>query len=52
MALDQTRVFEALWEVVGHKRALRFVVIRDWPGHIDLRMSRRRHAVQRSWSRS
>jgi hypothetical protein len=29
----KVRVFDALWYVVGHKRTLRFVVIRDWPGH-------------------
>jgi hypothetical protein len=32
-ATIRVKVFEALWYVVGHKRVLRFVVIRDWPGH-------------------
>jgi hypothetical protein len=32
-ATVKVKVFEALWYVVGHKRMLRFVVIRDWPGH-------------------
>jgi hypothetical protein len=32
-ATIKVKVFEALWYVVGHKRVLRFVVIRDWPGH-------------------
>jgi hypothetical protein len=27
------QVFDALWHIVGHDRMLRFVLIRDWPGH-------------------
>jgi hypothetical protein len=29
----QVQVFDALWYIVGHDRVLRFVLIRDWPGH-------------------
>jgi len=29
----RVKVFDALWYVVGHSRPLRFVVIRNWPGH-------------------
>lgn len=29
----KVQVFDALWYVVGYQRKLRFVVIRDWPGH-------------------
>lgn len=32
-ATVKVKVFDALWYIVGHKRVLRFVVIRDWPGH-------------------
>lgn len=32
-ATVEVKVFDALWYVVGHQRMLRFVVIRDWPGH-------------------
>ena len=29
----QVQVFDALWYIVGRDRVLRFVLIRDWPGH-------------------
>jgi hypothetical protein len=29
----KVQVFDALWYIVGHDRLLRFVLIRDWPGH-------------------
>jgi len=29
----QVQVFDALWYIVGYNRMLRFVLIRDWPGH-------------------
>ena len=32
-ATVQVKVFDALWYVVGHRRMMRFVVIRGWPGH-------------------
>lgn len=32
-ATVQVRVFDAVWYVVSHRRTLRFVVIRGWPGH-------------------
>lgn len=32
-ATVKVKVFDALWYRVAHGRKLRFVVIRDWPGH-------------------
>jgi hypothetical protein len=32
-ATVQVKTFEALWYVVGGGRALRFVIVRGWPGH-------------------
>jgi len=29
----QVQVFDALWYIVGRERLLRFVMVRDWPGH-------------------
>lgn len=29
----QVKVFDALWYIVGGSRELRFVLVRDWPGH-------------------
>lgn len=29
----QVQVFDALWYIVGGGRKLRFVLVRDWPGH-------------------
>lgn len=29
----RVQVFDALWYIVGRGRTLRFVMIRDWPGH-------------------
>jgi hypothetical protein len=34
-ATVQVKVFDALWYVVAGGRLLRFVLIRDWPGHAD-----------------
>jgi hypothetical protein len=30
----RVQVFDALWYIVGGSRKLRFVLIRDWPGHV------------------
>jgi len=32
-ATVQVQVFDALWYIVGGSRQLRFVLVRDWPGH-------------------
>lgn len=32
-ALVRVKVFDALWYKVGRGRIMRFVVVRDWPGH-------------------
>jgi len=59
-ATIRVQTFDALWYVVGYQRRLRFVLIRDWPGHdkddvlvtTDLQMSPRdliEHYCQR-WS--
>jgi hypothetical protein len=29
----RVKVFDALWYKVGHGKRMRFVVVRDWPGH-------------------
>jgi hypothetical protein len=30
------KVFDALWYSVGHRRLMRFAIIRDWPGHKEI----------------
>lgn len=32
-AIVRVQVFEALWYIVGGSRSMRFVLVRDWPGH-------------------